>query len=52
MKHKVSFKNKAGTNAGTTHSDVKSNIPGGLSFTITLLYSDYSINIHVQAEQS
>jgi hypothetical protein len=39
MEHKAVFKNKAGSNAITTCSDTKRNIPRGLSFTITLLYS-------------
>jgi len=44
MEHKASFKNKAGSIAVTTCSDTKWNIPGGLSFAITLLYSTYPIN--------
>ena len=36
MEHKDSFKNKAGSNAVTTHADTKRNIPGGISFAITL----------------
>ena len=35
MEHKAYFKNKAGSNAVTTHSDTKRNIPRG-SFAITL----------------
>ena len=35
MEHKAYFKNKTGSNAVTTHSDKKRNIPGGLSFAIT-----------------
>jgi len=35
MEHKAYFKNKTGSNAVTTHSDTKRNIPGGLSFAIT-----------------
>ena len=38
------FKNKAGSNTVTTHSDTKRNIPRGLSFTITLLHNTPSIN--------
>ena len=34
MEHKAYFKNKAGSNAVTTHSDMKRNIPRGLSFAI------------------
>ena len=34
MEHKVFFKNKAGNNAVTTHSDMKTNIPRGLSFAL------------------
>ena len=37
------FKNKAGSNAVTTHSDTKKNIPRGLSFAITFLHSTLSI---------
>jgi len=37
MQHNTSVKNKAGSNAVTTHSDTKRNIPGGLSSTITLI---------------
>ena len=33
--NEASAKNKAGSNTVTTNSDTKSNIPGGLSFTIT-----------------
>ena len=44
MEHQASFKNKAGSNAVATHSDVKRNIPRGLSFAITLLHSTYSTN--------
>jgi len=44
MEHKDSFKNKASSNAVATHSDVKRNIPRGISFAITLSYSTYSIN--------
>ena len=36
MEHKDSFKNKAGSNAVTTHGDTRRNIPGGISFVITL----------------
>ena len=50
MEHKTYFKNKTGSNAVTNHSDTKRNIPGGLSFTITLLHCTYSIN--KQVEQS
>jgi hypothetical protein len=41
---KAFIKNKAGSNAVTTCSDIKSYIPRGPSFTITLLYSTHSIN--------
>jgi hypothetical protein len=34
MEHKAFFKNKAGSNAVTTHSDTKRNIPKGLSFPL------------------
>ena len=44
MEHKAFFKNKAGSNAVTTHSDTKKNIPRGLSFAITFLHSTHSIN--------
>jgi len=44
MEHKVSFKNKTGSNAVVTHSDTKKNNPGGLPFAIIALYSTYSIN--------
>jgi hypothetical protein len=44
MEHKDSFKNKASSNAVATHSDVRRNIPRGISFAITLSYSTYSIN--------
>jgi len=44
MEHKAYFKNKAGSNAVTTHSDMKSNIPRGLSFAITLFHRSHSIN--------
>jgi len=37
MEHKAYFKNKA------THSDMKRNIPRGLSFAITLLHCTHSI---------
>ena len=50
MEHKAYFKNKTGSNAVTTHSDTKRNIPGGLSFAITLLHHTHSIN--KQAEKS
>ena len=36
MEHKAYFKNKTGSNAVTTHSDMKRNIPRGLSFAIIL----------------
>ena len=48
MEHKAYFKNKTGSNAVTTHSDTKRNIPGGLSFTIILLHFTYSINKRVE----
>jgi len=44
MEHKAYFKNKTGSNAFTTHSYTKRNIPRGLSFAITLLYRTHSIN--------
>jgi len=44
MEHNTSFKNKTGSNAVTTHSHTNRNIPWGLSFAITLLYSTYCIN--------
>jgi hypothetical protein len=50
MEHNTSVKNKAGSNAVTTHSEMKTNIPRGLSSAITLLYTTYSIN--TLAEQS
>ena len=34
MEYKAYFKNKRGSNAVTTHSDTKRNIPWGLSFAI------------------
>jgi hypothetical protein len=37
MENKASFKNKVGSNAVAHHSDMKRNIPGGLSFAITLV---------------
>ena len=42
------FKNKAGSNAVTTHSDTKRNIPRGLSLAITLLHNTDSINKRVE----
>jgi hypothetical protein len=39
MEHKAFFKNKAGSNAVTTHSDTKRNIPRGLSFAIIFCIS-------------
>jgi hypothetical protein len=50
MEHNASPENKAGTDAVTTHSDTMRNIPGGLSLTITFLYSTYPTN--TRAEQS
>ena len=47
---RLNFKNKTGINAVSTHSDMKRNIPGGLSFSSTVLYSTYSIN--KRAEQN
>jgi hypothetical protein len=38
MENKASIKNKTGSNAIVTHSDTKRDVPGGLSFTITLLW--------------
>ena len=38
------FLNKAGSNAVTTNSDTKGNIPRGLSFAITPLHRTHSIN--------
>ena len=37
------FKNKAGNNTVTTHSDTKRNISKGLSVAITLLHGTHSI---------
>ena len=48
MEHKAYFKNKTGSNAATTHSDTKRNIPGGLSFAIRHLTCTYSINKRVK----
>jgi len=48
-KTRLFFKNKTGSNAVTTYSDMKRNIPTGLSFAITLLHRTHSIN--KQAEQ-
>jgi len=49
MEHTVFFKkNKAGSNAVTTHSDTKRNIPRGLPFAITFLHSTHSINKRVE----
>jgi len=42
------LKKKTGSNAVTTHSDTKRNIPRGLSFAITLLHCTYSINKRVE----
>jgi len=50
MEHKALKRNKAGSNAITTHSDTKRNIPRGLSFAITLLHSTHSTN--KRSEQS
>jgi len=50
MKHKAYFKNKAGSNVVTAHSDAKKNIPRELSFAITRLHRTHSIN--KGAEQS
>jgi hypothetical protein len=50
MEHKASFKNITGSSAEATHSGTKRNIPGGLYFAITVLYSTYSIN--KRAEQN
>jgi hypothetical protein len=50
MEDKDSFKNKARSNAVATHSDVKRNIPRGITFAITVSYSTYSIN--TRAERS
>jgi hypothetical protein len=50
MEHNAPLENKSGSDALTTHSDMKKNIPRGLSLTINFLYSTYPINI--QAEQS
>ena len=46
--NKAYFKNKTESNAVTTHSDTKRNIPGGLSFATTLLHCTYSINKRVE----
>ena len=48
MEHKAYFKNKAGNNAVTTHSDMKKNIP--FSFAITVLHCTHSIK--KRAEQN
>ena len=48
MEHKAYFENKTGSNAVTTHSDAKRNIPRALSFAITLLHCTYSINKRVE----
>ena len=50
MEHNAYFENKTGSNAVTTHSDTKRNIPRGLSFAITLLHCIHSIK--KRAEQS
>ena len=44
MEFKAYFKNKAGSNAITTHSVTKRNIPRGLPFAVTLLHRTHSIN--------
>jgi hypothetical protein len=44
MELKALKKNKAGSNAVTTDSDTKSNIPRGFYFAITLLHSTDSFN--------
>ena len=44
MEQNASVKNKAGSNAVATHSYMKRNIAGRLSFTINLLYSTHSSN--------
>jgi len=43
MEHKAYFEIKTGSDAVTTHSDTKRNIPRGLSIAITLLHCTYSI---------
>ena len=43
MEHNASLKTKTRRNAVATHLDRKRNIPGRLSFAISLLYSNYSI---------
>jgi len=48
MEHKAFLKNKTGNNTVTTHSDMKRNIPMGLSFAITLLHSTHSIKKQVE----
>jgi hypothetical protein len=48
MEHKVTFKNKAGSNAITTYSNTKRNILRGLSFAIALLHSAYPIDKRAQ----
>ena len=50
MEHKAYFKNKAASNAVTTHSDMKRNIPRGLSLAITHFQRTHYIN--KRAEQS
>jgi len=47
MEHKAYFKNIAGSNAVTTHSDTKRNIPKGLSpllFCIALIQLTNELN--------
>jgi len=42
MEHNASAKNKARSNAVTTHSHKKRNIPSGLSLTTIVLYHSIS----------
>jgi hypothetical protein len=44
MEHNISFQNNIECHAVATYSYVKRNIPRGLSFASTVLYSTYSIN--------
>jgi hypothetical protein len=50
MEHKVTFKNKAESNAITTYSNTKRNILRGLSFAIALLHSAYRINLPMERD--
>jgi len=50
MEHKAYFKNKAGSNAVTTHSDTKKNIKRGVSLAITLSHRTHSISEQNRAD--